>query len=56
MRLRSLNFSKDGVAEIQRKGCATSGADSNQHILLEWFNQMAGIKLDHVPYRGCWAA
>jgi tripartite-type tricarboxylate transporter receptor subunit TctC len=33
-------------------GCATSGAGSNQHVLLEWFAQMAGIKLDHVPYRG----
>jgi len=34
------------------QGCATSGAGSNQHVLLEWFNQMAGIKLEHVPYRG----
>jgi tripartite-type tricarboxylate transporter receptor subunit TctC len=33
-------------------GCATSGAGSNQHVLLEWFAQMASIKLDHVPYRG----
>ena len=33
-------------------GCATSGAGSNQHVLLEWFAQMAAIKLDHVPYRG----
>jgi tripartite-type tricarboxylate transporter receptor subunit TctC len=33
-------------------GCATSGAGSNQHVLLEWFAQTAGIKLDHVPYRG----
>jgi tripartite-type tricarboxylate transporter receptor subunit TctC len=33
-------------------GCATSGAGSNQHVLLEWFSQAAGIKLDHVPYRG----
>jgi tripartite-type tricarboxylate transporter receptor subunit TctC len=33
-------------------GCATSGAGSNQHVLLEWFGQLAGIKLDHVPYRG----
>ena len=47
------------VAELIRsakerpgQGCATSGAGSNQHVLLEWFNQMAGIKLDHVPYRG----
>jgi tripartite-type tricarboxylate transporter receptor subunit TctC len=33
-------------------GCATSGVGSNQHILMEWFAQMANIKLDHVPYRG----
>ena len=32
--------------------CATSGVGSQQHVLLEWFAQMAGIKLDHVPYRG----
>jgi tripartite-type tricarboxylate transporter receptor subunit TctC len=25
---------------------------SNQHVLLEWFNQVAGVKLEHVPYRG----
>lgn len=33
-------------------GCATSGVGSNQHVLLEWFNQTAGTKLAHVPYRG----
>jgi tripartite-type tricarboxylate transporter receptor subunit TctC len=33
-------------------GCATSGAGSNQHVLMEWFAKMAGIKLDHIPYRG----
>ncbi|MEW6452108.1 MAG: tripartite tricarboxylate transporter substrate-binding protein [Pseudomonadota bacterium] len=33
-------------------GCATSGVGSNQHVLLEWFARQAGIKLDHVPYRG----
>jgi tripartite-type tricarboxylate transporter receptor subunit TctC len=31
---------------------ATSGVGSNQHILGEWFAKEAGIKLDHVPYRG----
>ncbi len=31
---------------------ATSGAGSNQNILGEWFNRVAGIKLQHVPYRG----
>jgi tripartite-type tricarboxylate transporter receptor subunit TctC len=33
-------------------GCATSGVGSNQHVLLEWFAQTAGVKLEHVPYRG----
>jgi tripartite-type tricarboxylate transporter receptor subunit TctC len=33
-------------------GFATSGVGSNQHILGEWFAKEAGIKLDHVPYRG----
>src|SRR5258708_656447 len=31
---------------------APSGVGSNQHILGEWFAKEAGIKLDHVPYRG----
>jgi tripartite-type tricarboxylate transporter receptor subunit TctC len=31
---------------------ATSGVGSNQHILAEWFARMAGIRLEHVPYRG----
>jgi tripartite-type tricarboxylate transporter receptor subunit TctC len=33
-------------------GCATSGVGSNQHVLLEWFAKLAGIELEHVPYRG----
>jgi len=33
-------------------GCATSGVGSNQHVLMEWFAKVAGIKLEHVPYRG----
>src|SRR5215472_13121497 len=31
---------------------ATSGVGSNQHILAEWFAKTAGIRLEHVPYRG----
>ena len=34
------------------QGYATSGVGTNQHILGEWFKQTAGLKLDHVPYRG----
>ena len=33
-------------------GTATSGVGSNQHVVLEWFKREAGIKLEHVPYRG----
>jgi tripartite-type tricarboxylate transporter receptor subunit TctC len=31
---------------------ASSGVGTNQHILGEWFIKTAGIKLDHIPYRG----
>jgi tripartite-type tricarboxylate transporter receptor subunit TctC len=31
---------------------ATSGVGSQQQIVAEWFAQLAGIKLVHVPYRG----
>jgi tripartite-type tricarboxylate transporter receptor subunit TctC len=31
---------------------ATSGAGTNQNFLGEWFGQAAGIKLNHIPYRG----
>lgn len=33
-------------------GFATSGVGSNQHILGEWFAKVAGITLEHIPYRG----
>jgi tripartite-type tricarboxylate transporter receptor subunit TctC len=53
------SFDVKSVAELVQAakakpgmGCATSGVGSNQHVLLEWFNKTAGIKLDHVPYRG----
>jgi tripartite-type tricarboxylate transporter receptor subunit TctC len=38
----------------QRPGMsyATSGVGSQQHIAAQWFAQIVGIKLDHVPYRG----
>jgi len=40
------------VKKVASMGCATSGVGSNQHVLLEWFGKTAGIKLEHVPYRG----
>jgi tripartite-type tricarboxylate transporter receptor subunit TctC len=53
------SFSVKSVAEFvaaakARPGMsfATSGVGSNQHILAEWFAKTAGIKLEHVPYRG----
>ena len=33
-------------------GYATSGAGTQQHFIGEWFAQIAGIKLEHAPYRG----
>ena len=33
-------------------GYASSGVGSNQHVAGEWFAKEAGIKLEHVPYRG----
>jgi tripartite-type tricarboxylate transporter receptor subunit TctC len=38
----------------QRPGMsyATSGVGSQQHIAAQWFAHLAGIKLEHVPYRG----
>jgi tripartite-type tricarboxylate transporter receptor subunit TctC len=53
------SFNVKSVAELiaaakARPGMsfATSGVGSNQHILGEWFAKEAGIKLEHVPYRG----
>ena len=49
----------DSLAEFmtlarQRPGLsyATSGVGNQQHIVAEWFAQIAGIKLELVPYRG----
>lgn len=37
-------------------GFASSGVGSNQHVIGLWFAREAGIKLEHVPYRGAGAA
>jgi len=45
----------DLVALAKQKsglGFASSGVGSNQHILGAWFTRTAGIRLDHIPYRG----
>ena len=31
---------------------ANSGGGSQQHMVAEWFAQLAGIQLTHVPYKG----
>jgi tripartite-type tricarboxylate transporter receptor subunit TctC len=33
-------------------GYGTGGVGTEQHFAGEWFAQIAGVKLDHVPYRG----
>jgi tripartite-type tricarboxylate transporter receptor subunit TctC len=33
-------------------GIASSGVGSNQHVAAAWLAKEAGIRLDHVPYRG----
>ena len=53
--LTDVNSVADLVALVKGKpgmGCATSGVGSNQHVLLEWFARQAGLKFEHVPYRG----
>jgi tripartite-type tricarboxylate transporter receptor subunit TctC len=53
--LTAVNSVADLIGLVKSKpgmGCATSGVGSNQHVLLEWFAKQAGIKLEHVPYRG----
>ena len=42
----------DYVKKNPGLGLATSGVGSNQHVLCEWFAKEAGIKIEHVPYRG----
>jgi tripartite-type tricarboxylate transporter receptor subunit TctC len=42
----------DTMKKTPGKSYATSGVGSNQHFLGEWFLKEAGLKLDHVPYRG----
>jgi tripartite-type tricarboxylate transporter receptor subunit TctC len=38
--------------ELPGMSFATSGVGSQQQIVAEWFAKIAGIKLEHVPYRG----
>jgi tripartite-type tricarboxylate transporter receptor subunit TctC len=36
--------------------CATTGTGSSQHLTLELFNRIAGVRINHVPYRDTPAA
>ena len=36
--------------------CATTGTGSSQHLTLELFNRLAGVRINHVPYRDTPAA
>lgn len=52
LKINTLQEFVDAMRKNRGKGYATSGVGSNQHFLGEWFLKEAGIKLDHVPYRG----
>jgi tripartite-type tricarboxylate transporter receptor subunit TctC len=52
LKINTLKEFVDTMKKSPGKGFATSGVGSNQHFLGAWFLKEAGIKLDHVPYRG----
>ena len=52
LKINTLKEFIDTMKKSPGKGFATSGVGSNQHFLGAWFLKEAGIKLDHVPYRG----
>jgi tripartite-type tricarboxylate transporter receptor subunit TctC len=50
-----INSVKELVEYVKKNpglGFASSGVGSNQHVAGAWFTQEAGIKMEHVPYRG----
>ena len=50
-----VNSVEEYVAAARKSGgvaFASSGVGSNQHVLGGWFAREAGIRLEHVPYRG----
>jgi tripartite-type tricarboxylate transporter receptor subunit TctC len=50
-----INTLADFIALAKRQpgmSFATSGVGSQQQMVAEWFARIAGIKLEHVPYRG----
>lgn len=50
-----INSVKELVAYVKANpglGYASSGVGTNQHVAGEWFAKEAGLKMEHVPYRG----
>lgn len=50
-----INSVKELVAYVKANpglGYASSGVGTNQHVAGEWLAREAGIKMEHVPYRG----
>jgi hypothetical protein len=50
-----VNSVEEYVAKAKKEGAvgfASSGVGSNQHVLGTWLAREAGIRLEHVPYRG----
>jgi tripartite-type tricarboxylate transporter receptor subunit TctC len=52
MGLNTIKELVDYVKANPGLGFATSGVGSNQHVIGEWFAKEAGIRMEHVPYRG----
>jgi len=50
-----INTMAEFIAAMKKspgQGYATSGVGSNQHFLGAWFIKEAGLKMQHVPYKG----
>ena len=52
LRINSLSEFVAYVKANPGLGYATSGVGTNQHVIGEWFAKEAGLKMDHVPFRG----
>lgn len=50
--VKSVKEFVDYVKKNPGLGFASSGVGSNQHVIGEWFAKEAGLKMEHVPYRG----
>jgi tripartite-type tricarboxylate transporter receptor subunit TctC len=52
LRINSLSEFVAYVKANPGLGYASSGVGTNQHVIGEWFARDAGLKMDHVPFRG----